>query len=51
MVYHRRNIHDENDWWAPNKHTPADTYFYYFKAHGINIWTQHRGVIVLLRDK
>ena len=51
MVYHIRNIHDENDWWAPGKHIPADTYFYYFKAHGVNIWTQHRGVIVLLRDK
>ena len=51
VVYHHRNIHDESDWWSPNKHTPADTYFYYFKAHGINIWTQHRGIIVLLRDK
>ena len=49
MVYHIRNIHDENDWWAPTKHDPADTYFYYFKAHGVNIWTQHRGVIVLLK--
>lgn len=49
MVYHRRNIHDENDWWTPSKHNPADTYFYYFKAHGVNIHTQHRGLIVLLK--
>ena len=49
QVYHRRNILNENDWWTPAKHDPADTYFYYFKAHGINIWTQHQGVIVLLK--
>ena len=51
-VYHKRNIASEDDWWDPTaQRTPTGTYFYYFKAHGINIWTQHRGVIEVLRDK
>ena len=51
-VYHKRNIATEADWWDPAaQRTPAGTYFYYFKAHGVNIWTQHRGVIEVLRDK
>ena len=51
-VYHKRNIATEDDWWDPAaQRTPAGTYFYYFKAHGVNIWTQHRGVIEVLRDK
>ncbi len=51
-VYHKRNIANESDWWDPAANRiPAGTYFYYFKAHGINIHTQHRGVIEVLRDK
>ena len=51
-VYHKRNIANESDWWNPAaQRTPSGTYFYYFKAHGVNIWTQHRGVIEVLRDK
>ena len=51
-VYHKRNIASEDDWWDPTaQRTPTGTYYYYFKAHGINIWTQHRGVIEVLRDK
>ncbi|MBQ9865058.1 MAG: gliding motility-associated C-terminal domain-containing protein, partial [Bacteroidales bacterium] len=51
-VYHKRNIATESDWWNPAaQRAPSGTYFYYFKAHGINIWTQHRGVIEVLRDK
>ena len=51
-VYHKRNIANESDWWNPAaQRAPSGTYFYYFKAHGVNIWTQHRGVIEVLRDK
>ena len=51
-VYHKRNIATETDWWDPAaQRAPSGTYFYYFKAHGVNIWTQHRGVIEVLRDK
>ena len=51
-VYHKRNIATESDWWNPAaQRAPSGTYFYYFKAHGVNIWTQHRGVIEVLRDK
>ena len=51
-VYHKRNIATESDWWDPAaQRAPSDTYFYYFKAHGVNIWTQHRGVIEVLWDK
>ena len=51
-VYHKRNIATEADWWNPAaQRAPAGTYFYYFKAHGVNIWTHHRGVIEVLRDK
>ena len=50
-VYHKRNIATEADWWDPaTQRAPAGTYFYYFKAHGVNIWTQHRGVIEVLRN-
>jgi gliding motility-associated-like protein len=52
LVYHKKNISNDTDWWDPaDRHTPAGTYFFYFKAHGVNIWTQHRGVIEVLRDK
>ena len=52
QVYHKRNINNESDWWDPAaQRAPSGTYFYYFKAHGVNIWTQHRGVIEVLRDK
>ena len=51
-VYHKRNIATDTDWWNPAaQRAPSGTYFYYFKAHGVNIWTQHRGVIEVLRDK
>ena len=51
-VYHKRNIANDSDWWNPAaQRAPSGTYFYYFKAHGVNIWTQHRGVIEVLRDK
>ena len=50
-IYHKRNIATEADWWDPaTQRAPAGTYFYYFKAHGVNIWTQHRGVIEVLRN-
>ena len=49
-VYHKVNIADENDWWDPAaQRIPAGTYFYYFKAHGVTIHTQHLGVIEVLR--
>ena len=52
QVYHRRNIATDSDWWDPAaRRHPAGTYFYYFKAHGVNIWTQHTGVIEVLTDK
>ncbi len=51
-VFHKRNISSETDWWDPAaQHAPSGTYFYYFKAHGINIWTQHRGAIEVLHNK
>jgi gliding motility-associated-like protein len=51
-VYHKVNIADEGDWWDPAaQRIPAGTYFYYFKAHGINIHTQHTGVIEVLTEK
>ena len=50
-VYHKRNIAAESDWWDPaEQRTPSGTYFFYFKAHGVNIWTQHRGVIEVLKE-
>ena len=52
QVYHRRNIATDSDWWDPAaRRAPAGTYFYYFKAHGVTIHTQHTGVIEVLRDK
>ena len=52
QVYHRRNIATDDDWWDPAAHRhPGGTYFYYFKAHGVTIHTQHTGVIEVLRDK
>ena len=51
-VYHKVNIADEGDWWDPvAQRIPAGTYFYYFKAHGVTIHTQHTGVIEVLHDK
>ena len=51
-VYHKRNIATGDDWWNPAaQRAPSGTYFYYFKAHGVNIWTQHHGVIEVLHDK
>ena len=50
-VYHKRNIATEDDWWNPaTQRAPAGTYFFYFKAHGVNIWTHHRGVIEVLKE-
>ena len=52
QVYHHRNIATDDDWWNPAaQRAPSGTYFYYFKAHGINIHTQHTGVIEVLGDK
>ena len=49
-IYHVQNIHDDSQWWDPAAHRiPAGTYFYFFKAHGIHIWTQHTGVIEVLK--
>ena len=49
QVYHRRNIATDDDWWDPAAHRhPGGTYFYYFKAHGVTIHTQHTGVIEVL---
>ena len=49
-VYHKVNIADEGDWWDPAaQRISAGTYFYYFKAHGVTIHTQHLGVIEVLR--
>ena len=51
-VYHKVNIANESDWWDPAaQRIPAGTYFYYFKAHGVTIHTQHTGVIEVLHDK
>ena len=52
QVYHHRNIASDDDWWkSAAQRAPSGTYFYYFKAHGVNIWTQHTGVIEVLSDK
>ena len=52
QVYHHRNIATDDDWWNPAANRiPAGTYFYYFKAHGITIHTQHIGVIEVLINK
>ena len=52
QVYHRRNIATDSDWWDPAaRRHPAGTYFYYFKAHGVTIHTQHTGVIEVLSVK
>ena len=51
-IYHKHNIASESDWWDPaGQHAPSGTYFFYFKAHGVNIWTQHFGVIEVLHEK
>lgn len=51
-VYRAHNIHSESQWWDPNeKHCPIGTYFYVFKAHGINIHTFHKGVIEVINEK
>lgn len=51
-VYHMHNIHEESQWWDPNeKRSPAGTYYFIFKAHGVNIHTMHKGVIEVLREK
>lgn len=51
-VYHKTNITSEADWWDPSAdRMPSGTYFYYFRAHGINIHTQHTGVIEVLHEK
>ena len=51
-VYHKANIATQADWWDPAvDRIQAGTYFYYFKAHGVNIHTQHKGVIEVLRDE
>ena len=51
-VYHKVNIANDDDWWDPAaQRIPAGTYFYYFKAHGVNIHTQQTGVIEVLTDK
>ncbi len=49
-VYHKTNISDPDDWWNPAAHRiPSDTYFFYFRAHGVTIRTQHIGVIEVLQ--
>lgn len=49
-VYHKINISRDEDWWDPAQlRNPDGTYFFYFKAHGVNIKTQHTGVIEVLR--
>lgn len=51
-VYYKTNIASETDWWDPSAdRMPSGTYFYYFKAHGVNIHTQHTGVIEVLHEK
>lgn len=50
-VFHKVNIANDNDWWAPSDRMPAGSYFYYFRAHGVHIHTQHTGVIELLRKQ
>lgn len=48
----RKNIASDEDWWDPAAdRTPTGTYFYVFKAHGVNIHTLHKGVIEVLREK
>lgn len=48
-VYHKRNISSEADWWDPAAHhIPDGTYFFIFKAHGVNIRTMRKGVIEVL---
>lgn len=52
QVYRAVNIYDESQWWDPNEgRCPDGSYFYYFRAHGVNIRTQHRGVIEVMRNK
>ena len=52
QVYHKHNIATEDDWWDPAaRRHPGGTYFYYFKAHGVTIHTQHIGVIEVLTGK
>lgn len=49
QVYHKQNISRDSDWWTPAaRRIPAGTYFFYFKAHGIHIRTQHKGVIEVM---
>ena len=51
-VFHKVNISSDDDWWAPAaQRIPSGTYFYYFRAHGVTIHTQHTGVIEVLYDK
>ncbi|MCQ2259919.1 MAG: gliding motility-associated C-terminal domain-containing protein [Bacteroidales bacterium] len=51
-VYHKINIATDEDWWDPAaQRAPTGTYFFLFKAHGVNIYTQHAGVIEVLHDK
>ena len=48
-VYHQQNIHSDTDWWSPaDRHAPSGTYYYVFKAHGVNIRTMRRGVIEVM---
>lgn len=50
-VYHKTNIASDADWWDPAAdRMPSGTYFYYFKAHGVAIHTQHTGLIEVFRE-
>ena len=49
-VFHKVNISSDDDWWDPAaQRIPSGTYFYYFRAHGVTIHTQHTGVIEVLK--
>lgn len=51
-VYRVQNINNESQWWDPNdKRCPAGTYYFMFRAHGVNIRTMHKGVIEVLNAK
>ena len=59
LVYHKKNINLEEDFWCPSDNMPEGTYFYYFAAHSFYDYTtdnylymvRRHGTFELIRSK